>query len=182
MASLSILIPLYPSLCILLSSSLMLYLYRRSIRHALARFSRTYANTTIFRKNTTQIRGHYTQLDLDNREEDLESGFEPENELKTTSDDNNQNQDPRTNPKPKTRIQSPLSAYFNADTSLIHPHLLSPTAPPTPGWERQLRHRIDEGRGLGAWQDRLAERTVRWLFTFSPESSPSTSTSTSTSL
>ncbi|KAH8423558.1 uncharacterized protein LDX57_001318 [Aspergillus melleus] len=173
MASLAFLVPLYPSLCIFFSSLLMAYLYRRNLRRACPRFF-----GTIFRKNQTNKQGRYTRLD--DREVELESGLESENEFEIQSkdiaydkDEDGEDEDEEPAPFPESTSQeqppplSPLSIYFNAQTTLIHPHLLSPVAPPTPGWERQLRRRIDEGRGLGAWKDRLVERTVRWLLSFS---------------
>ncbi|KAI9045376.1 uncharacterized protein KD926_008803 [Aspergillus affinis] len=179
MASLAILIPLYPSLCVFFSSLLMIYLYRRGLRRVCLRF--------IFWKNRSrnqnQKQGRYTRLD--DREVELESGLESENEFEIQpeelDDDKNEDGDeagededdekpspfPEPNPQEQPPPPTPLAIYFNAQTTLIHPQLLSPAAPPTPGWERQLRRRIDEGRGLGAWKDRLVERTVRWLLSFS---------------
>ncbi|THD00407.1 hypothetical protein EYZ11_000134 [Aspergillus tanneri] len=58
---------------------------------------------------------------------------------------------------------TPLAEYFDPYTSLLYDHLLDPALPPTPRWEWELRQRIDEGKGLGAWRDRLVERIVRWL-------------------
>ncbi|KAK1138364.1 hypothetical protein N8T08_002668 [Aspergillus melleus] len=172
MASLAFLVPLYPSLCVLFSSLLMMYLYRRTLRRACPRFT-----CTIFRKNHNQNQNrsqdYYTRLD--DREVELGSWLESKNEFEDGGKDEDEDEEEEPSPFPESTPQeqppplSPLSIYFNnnAQTTLIHPHLLSPVAPPTPGWEGQLRRRIDEGRGLGAWKDRLVERTVRWLLSFS---------------
>ncbi|EAW17852.1 uncharacterized protein NFIA_077920 [Aspergillus fischeri NRRL 181] len=55
----------------------------------------------------------------------------------------------------------PLAKYFDPQTSLLHEHILEPPSPPIATWERDLQHRIDNGRGLTASIDRFVDRTVR---------------------
>lgn len=55
----------------------------------------------------------------------------------------------------------PLAKYFDPQTSLLLEYILEPPSPPVATWERDLQHRIDNGRGLSASIDRFVDRTVR---------------------
>lgn len=55
----------------------------------------------------------------------------------------------------------PLAEYFDPQTSVLHEHILEPPSPPIATWERDLQHRIDNGRGLTASIDRLVDRAVK---------------------
>lgn len=55
----------------------------------------------------------------------------------------------------------PLAKYFDPQTSLLLEYILEPPTPPVATWERDLQHRIDNGRGLSASIDRFVDRTVR---------------------
>lgn len=92
MPSLSILIPLYPSLCILLSSLLVVYLYRRRIRHALAR---------LVRKTKTRRQGLYARLH-DTIDGDAEPGVECAIDLESLAEENeNENTDSEAETPPR---------------------------------------------------------------------------------
>ncbi|KAF7130939.1 hypothetical protein CNMCM5793_003874 [Aspergillus hiratsukae] len=54
----------------------------------------------------------------------------------------------------------PLAKYFDPKTSVLHEHILEPPSPPIATWERDLQHRIDNGRGLTAVVDRLVDRAA----------------------
>ncbi|RHZ43145.1 uncharacterized protein CDV56_101194 [Aspergillus thermomutatus] len=56
---------------------------------------------------------------------------------------------------------TPLAEYFDPQTSVLHEHILEPPSPPMVTWERDLQHRIDNGRGLTASIDRLVDRAVK---------------------
>ncbi|GIK00174.1 hypothetical protein Aspvir_004194 [Aspergillus viridinutans] len=55
----------------------------------------------------------------------------------------------------------PLAKYFDPQTSVLHEHILAPPSPPIPTWERELQHRIDNGRGLTASIDRFVDWAVK---------------------
>ncbi|GFF26000.1 LOW QUALITY PROTEIN: hypothetical protein IFM46972_01631 [Aspergillus udagawae] len=77
-------------------------------------------------------------------EEEIEmSSIDPNSTLEAASDD------------------GPLAKYFDPQTSVLHEHILEPPSPPIAAWERDLQHRIDNGRGLTASIDRFVDRAVR---------------------
>ncbi|PLN81588.1 hypothetical protein BDW42DRAFT_168637 [Aspergillus taichungensis] len=73
---------------------------------------------------------------------------------------------------PPTRIETPptsahsMSRYFHPDTGLLYDSVLEPPSPATPPWEREMRVRVVEGRGLRASVDRAVEYGVRWFETW----------------
>lgn len=113
MPSLAILIPLYPSLCVLFSSLLMIYLCRRSIRHAYSRLSRT-----CLRKNENK---NYTRLG-DRNEVELESGFESDIELDTRSEDAEEEEEENTDTDTDTEEASPTQVIHHPQNPSIHQH------------------------------------------------------------
>lgn len=56
---------------------------------------------------------------------------------------------------------TPLSKYFDPSTHRLRNEIVEPPSPLTPGWERRLRRRVHEGRGIGAWVDRMVDRAVK---------------------
>ncbi|KAL2013605.1 hypothetical protein VTN00DRAFT_1130 [Thermoascus crustaceus] len=56
---------------------------------------------------------------------------------------------------------TPLAKYFDHSTHRLRREIVEPPSPLTPGWERRLRRRIHEGRGIGAWMDRMVDRAVK---------------------
>ncbi|KAI9930058.1 hypothetical protein MW887_011868 [Aspergillus wentii] len=136
------LITIFPSICLFLSFAFIIFRYRRQIIDA-------------FR--CRRRRWKYNHLEDDDKADESI-------ELNTASfrlaADSDNNSDIEKGKKSERNNHTVLSKYFDPDTSLLREEIMEPL-PPTPSWERDLNRRIDEGRGLGAWADRIIDRVAR---------------------
>ncbi|OJJ72456.1 hypothetical protein ASPBRDRAFT_54295 [Aspergillus brasiliensis CBS 101740] len=128
-------IPLFPTTCLLLSLLFLLIQHRKAIR-------------SIFRKQTPSTTS-YTHLPIHQHEVEVDHLHRDHHPQSTT----NNNNPPAT----------PLSRYFDPETSVVYPEVMEPPFPDIAEMEEDDYSVTGENEDEGEWVNGVVDSVVKWV-------------------